>query len=276
MKVKAFAKINLTLDIIGKRSDGYHLLDMIMQTVDLCDLLDIELNDSGKISVSSSDSVLGGENDITYKAAELFFETAGIKSGVTINIEKHIPVAAGLGGGSSDAAAVVKTLNRLFNNPLSMSKLEEICIKLGSDVPYFLYGGTVRVGGAGEKFEPLPNFPDCFIVIAKNGIKASTGEIYRKIDSYEHLSHPETEKAVSAIKAGDLYSAAAVIKNAFDVIWDNSELYGIFRKYGAVSHAVCGSGPSVFAVFDNQANAQKAIELLGDIEAYLTRPVFYN
>ena len=171
LSCKANAKINLTLDIVGVRKDGYHILDMIMQSVSLADTVKISLNNIPQINVESSCNIISGENNIAYKAASYFLKEANINSGVDIYIEKNIPMSAGLGGGSADAAAVLLALNSLFNGPLDKKTLEKIALKLGADVPYFLYGGTVRVGGIGEEMKVLPPMPDCFIIIAKNAIK---------------------------------------------------------------------------------------------------------
>lgn len=274
MKIKAYAKINLSLDILGKRDDGYHLVDMIMQTVSLFDIVDVKLNDSGKITVASTNSLLGGENDITYKAAKLFSEYTDKNCGIDIFIEKHIPLAAGLGGGSSDAAAVIVALNRLLETNLSKEQLADICVKLGADVPYFIYGGTVSVSGIGEIFKPLKPLEDCYIVVAKDGVKASTGENYRRLDAIKNLIHPNNSKAIEFLEKGDLKSFCTELKNVFSALWNTEHLKNLMDENGAICTVLSGSGPSFFGIFENQESAKKAFEAIEKkgIEVYLTIP----
>ncbi|MBQ0083502.1 MAG: 4-(cytidine 5'-diphospho)-2-C-methyl-D-erythritol kinase [Clostridiales bacterium] len=275
MKIRAYAKINLLLDILGKRQDGYHLLDMIMQTVSLYDDIDISLNDSGKITVSSSDNALGGENDITYKAAKLFLDFVGSDKGVSIKTEKHIPVAAGLGGGSSDAAAVITALNKLLDTDIPKNQLEALCLKLGADVPYFLYGGTKAVGGIGEILKPLAAMPESYIVIVKYGEKASTGEIYRKIDAMENIDHPQMQIACKMLEKSDLKGFSGTLKNVFGIIWDMELPKQIMEQNGALTSLLTGSGPSYFGIFETEKQAQNAVDAFKEkgIAAYLVKPV---
>ncbi|MBQ1183634.1 MAG: 4-(cytidine 5'-diphospho)-2-C-methyl-D-erythritol kinase, partial [Clostridia bacterium] len=167
MKIKAFAKVNLSLDVTGKRADGYHTLCSVFQSVSLCDIVEIEKSDS--ISVKCSDTSLNGEDNLCNTAAVKFFQAAGILGGADIFIEKHIPLAAGLGGGSADAGAVLKGLNELYGNPLSEKKLLEIALSLGADVPFCMVGGTKLCEGIGEIMTELSPLPECYIVIAKKG-----------------------------------------------------------------------------------------------------------
>lgn len=265
LTAKANAKINLTLDILGKREDGYHLVDMIMQTISLFDTVSVIKTDSG-IQVLSSDNALGGEEDITYKAAKLFFEETKINGGAQIEIEKCIPVAAGLGGGSTDAAAVLVLLNRLYENPLTVKELEKIAVKLGADVPFFLYGGTISVGGIGEVFEKLPDMPNCHLVIAKKGVKPSTKEMYNVIDNTDVSDYrPDNIAAKSAIEKSNLNILCQNINNVFSAAWESDEIALIMKECGALSVSLSGSGPSYFGVFDNESYAKTAVECLKNL-----------
>lgn len=275
MKVKAFAKINLTLDIVGKRNDGYHYVDMIMQTVSLYDEITVNLNSTGAVSVTSTDSSLGGENDITYKAARLFFDAVDNSNvGADISVIKHIPAAAGLGGGSSDAAAVICALNKLCSDPLDYYKISALCLKLGADVPYFVKGGTVRVTGIGEKFEPLCDMPNCSIIIAKKDEKPSTAYMYGVIDNSVISDRPCNCSAVKALNDGNLTALCKQVKNVFSTVWTDKQISDILRECGADAVSVSGSGPSVFGIFAYSRNANSALKQLKDrgITAFIAEP----
>ncbi len=271
---KANAKINLTLDIVGKREDGYHLVDMIMQSVTLYDTVTIEKTDNG-ITVNSSDNTLGGEDDITYKAAKLFFEASSVSGGANINIVKNIPVAAGLGGGSSNAAAVLMLLNKIYNYPLSAEKLEEISVSLGADVPFFLHGGTISVTGIGEVFDKLPDMPKCFLVIAKKDTKPSTKKMYEIIDSTDvSFFRPDNIFAKKAIAENDLDSLCKAIKNVFSAAWKPDIITDILKENNALAVSLSGSGPSYFGVFTSLTDAKNSVNELkvNGISAYLAEP----
>lgn len=256
MNIKAFAKLNLTLDICGKREDGYHLLDSIMLSVDPYDIVTIEK--SKGIKVDCSDFALGGEENIAFKAAKSFFEYTNISSGADIYIEKHIPKAAGLGGGSADAAAVIRGLDRLFETRLSTRQLYEIALKVGADVPFCIYGGIARVGGIGEIVEPITTRLGFDMVIAKNGVKGSTKQTYEHLDNLGVKRLNTTREAVKALEQNDFTQFSNNIGNAFaDVVG----LYGLdaaFGETGPVAVSLSGSGPSVFALYDDAASAKKA------------------
>lgn len=273
LTAKANAKINLTLDITGKRQDGYHFVDMIMQSVSLYDTVSVERTD-GDITVISDNNILGGENDICYKAAVLFFEKSGARGGAKISVSKNIPLAAGLGGGSADAAAVLLMLNKLFGDPLDMAVLEELALRLGADVPFFLDGGTVRVGGTGEIFTRLPDMPKCFIVIAKNGEKVSTKQMYEIIDSNSILNRPNNENAVEALRSGDLDMLADNMCNVFSVAWQHNAVEDIMASNNALAISLSGSGPSYFGIYKNEADAEAAVSVLKQkgITAFLAEP----
>ena len=270
---KAGAKINLTLDIVGIREDGYHLVDMIMQSVSLFDTISVETTENG-ITVNSSDISLGGKEDICYKAAYVFYEKSGICGGANITVKKSIPLAAGLGGGSADAAAVLMALNKCYDYPLSVAELEKIAITLGADVPFFLYGGTISVTGIGEIFEKLPDMPQCFIVIAKNAVKPSTKEMYRIIDSSVIYDRPDNSAAKKAISDGDLHALSNNIKNVFSVAWKQNDLVDILSSNNALAVSLSGSGPSYFGIYENENDAKAVVKELAKngIPGFLTVP----
>lgn len=264
MKIAAFAKINLTLDITGVREDGYHLLEMIMQSVSLCDIITLSENEGG-ISLSVSDvSLPSDESNIAYRAAQLFYQNANLSPRVHIDIEKNIPAAAGLGGGSADAAAVLAGLNIMNDSPLNREKLLEIGLSLGADVPFCIVGGTAKAQGIGEKLTDLPDLPDCALVIIKACDKPSTGQMYRTIDSLPPV-HPDNEKVLSALYAGDIDAISHTLGNSFDPAWYDT-LAERARKAlldaGAIGACLSGSGPSVFGIFKTADAAQLAIENL--------------
>ncbi len=274
LSIKACAKINLTLDIKGVREDGYHILDMVMQSVSLFDTVNVSPNDNGAITVKCSDGVVEGESNIAYGAAKSFLRETQKTEGVDIYIDKKIPMSAGLGGGSADAAAVLLALNHLYDNPLKNDTLEKIALNLGADVPYFLYGGTVRARGIGEEMSVLPPIPDCFIIIAKNATKGSTKEMYQKIDSAKQKIHCDTSAVISSIKNKNLNNMCLQLSNSFSAVWDYSDLTAIMNEFGALCVSLSGSGPSVFAIFNDKKSAVNCLDALKNknIEAYLTEP----
>ncbi len=274
LKIKAAAKINLSLDIVGVREDGYHLLETIMQSVDLFDEISISLTNES-ISVISSNADLGDKNDIAYRAAELFLKEIGSDKGVEITINKNIPLSAGLGGGSADAAAVILGLNKLFGNPINTKKLTELALKIGADVPYFLYGGTVLVSGIGEICTPITSLPDCYIVLAKKEEKKSTKYMYSLIDNCKENIHIDTAAIVSAIENNDINTAAKMFGNSFSLAWDNTEIKEITRKFNPIALSLSGSGPTYFVVFRERDSADNCTKALIDngYQAFTTQPV---
>lgn len=261
ISVKAPAKLNLTLDVTGKRNDGYHLLDMLVQTVDLCDDLDISLNASGTVTLSEDSGTVPTDGDnLAVKAAELILKAAGSEFGCHINLKKHIPVAAGLGGGSSDAAAVLKGLNTLLGEPFSTEQLVAMSLPLGADVPMCVIGGTLRAKSIGEELSKIGRLPECVFVITKNGQKPSTGEMYKRLSSANIDRRPNTDRAVAAIAAGDLEGLCANIHNVFlYAVTDKTvaEDLDIIRKSGALAAGLSGSGPSVFGIFSDTRSVEK-------------------
>lgn len=271
LTAKTYAKINLTLDITGVREDGYHLLDTVMQSVSLFDTLSVEKLPMNMLKFSCDDVGLSGEKNICVKAAELFFETAGIPANASIVLSKNIPVAAGLGGGSGNAAGVLLLLNRLYSEPLDGETLSRLALLLGADVPYFLKGGTVRAKGIGEKLTRLGNDLTYRLLIVKYGQKPSTGELYRKIDSTEIAKLPQTENFIKAIKSENPKSAFDYVSNDFSAVWDFEALK---KEMGTPFVSLSGSGPSVFGVYETEEKCREAYLRLKDkYECFTAVPV---
>ena len=254
----AFAKINLTLDVLGKREDGYHDLKSVMQTVSIRDDIEIDLG-TGKPwkLICDKEDIPTDETNLAWKAAKLFFETIKVDpDGLEIRIVKRIPSQAGLGGGSADAAAVLRALNRHYDAPFSILALAELGSQIGSDVPFCVLGGTAMVEGRGERLRKLPDMPDCFVVVCKPDFSCSTAELYAELDKVTIAKRPDNKAMESALYAGDLGKVAENIWNVFDpvVTKDHLELNyikSLYNSYGAVAHQMTGSGSAVFAITDS-------------------------
>lgn len=275
MKLKAYAKVNLSLDVTGKRADGYHTLCSVFQSVSLCDIVEISKADS--ISVRCSDSSLNGEGNLCFKAAVSFFETAEISGGADIFVEKHIPLAGGLGGGSTDAGAVLRGLNEVYGKPLSEEELLKIAVTLGADVPFCMSGGTKLCEGIGEIMTELPLLPDCCIVIAKKGQKSSTKDMYRALDSDTDRKKSDVEKIKAGLEKGNLANIFAGAYNCFESVSHPTalnEARKVAARYNTVYCGLSGAGPSVISVFDNPTCSLltlKELEFLG-FESFLVKP----
>ncbi|MBQ3547928.1 MAG: 4-(cytidine 5'-diphospho)-2-C-methyl-D-erythritol kinase [Clostridia bacterium] len=261
MKIKANAKINFSLSICGKREDGYHLIDTVMHSVSLCDNIFIEKAEH--IFVGCGD--MPQEENIAYKAAKLFFETTKMSGGCRIEIEKQIPLSAGLGGGSADAAAVLLGLNRLYNANLSYQTLCDIAVKLGADVPFFITGGCMRSEGIGEILTPAIPLKTGCILLAKADLKPSTAEMYRRLDKQETVL-ADTAAVLKAIENNDLASLRENSYNAFETVWPQSNVKAQLLKTDAALVALTGSGPTWFAVYDNIEKAEVAKNALKENE----------
>lgn len=263
MKLYANAKVNLGLDVVKKRDDGYHEVSMIMQEISLCDELDIELNEGG-ITLRIENSDLPSDRDnIAYRAAELFFKESNINGGCDIVLKKNIPVFAGMGGGSADAAAVLKGLNELTGYPLSMDDLYRLGLRLGADVPFCIMGGTAHAGGIGEVLRAVESKLECFIALIKPDIDISTPDAYRAIDSAEIL-HPDIATALDAIRDGDMELFAKSTGNAFEYVSapiypEINDIKEHFIKNCAEFSMMSGSGPTVFALFSDRKKAEASI-----------------
>ncbi|MBE6777703.1 MAG: 4-(cytidine 5'-diphospho)-2-C-methyl-D-erythritol kinase [Ruminococcaceae bacterium] len=269
MKIKANAKINLSLNICGKREDGYHLIDTVMHSVGLFDELQIEKAES--ITVKCDKYDIKQEDNIAYRAAELFFEDYGLLGGADITIKKNIPSPAGLGGGSADAAAVLLALRNLYNADITDQQLRETALKLGADVPFFINGGCRRAEGIGECLTDLKPFKNGYIVLAIAEQKPSTGEMYRIIDSKPYITC-DTEKVINAVEKGDLKALSQNSANSFCAVWEQSFVKSALQKCEPLMVSLSGSGPTWFAIFENFNDANKTAEQLKkqDINCFVT------
>lgn len=286
---KAYAKINLYLDVTGIRDNGYHNIKSIMQTVDLHDEITVEsqgaADGEANITLTCSESAVPtGEKNIAYKAALAFFREAGIENyNCRIHIGKHIPMEAGLAGGSTDAAAVLRGLNKLYGEPFDMDGLCTIGARLGADVPFCIRGGTYLCEGIGEVLTPLPSMPDCHVVVARGGEGVSTPVAYGLVDEKWDRDFTKSggnyDSLYDALDRGDLHGMADFMYNIFeDVILPDhsvaSRLREIMQECGAIGAMMSGSGPSVFGIFESQDDAKKAAEAAGEIaRAFVCNPV---
>lgn len=270
-QLKALAKINLGLDVIGRRENGYHDVRMVMQTIYLYDDVTIRKTENPGIVVKTNLSFLPVNDDnIAYKAARMLIEEFGIESGVEITLEKHIPVAAGLAGGSSNAAAVLVGMNQIFDLKLSQKDLMERGVKLGADVPYCVMRGTVLAEGIGEILSPLPPMPKCYILIAKPGINVSTKVVYEKLDSKPIENHPDIDAIIDGLEQNDIYKVAASLGNVLEAVTIEDypvieEIKDAMKKAGAINAMMSGSGPTVFGIFDDKKVAKAAKETIKDM-----------
>ncbi|MFR2364875.1 MAG: 4-(cytidine 5'-diphospho)-2-C-methyl-D-erythritol kinase [Eubacterium sp.] len=281
LQLKAYGKINLGLDVIRKRSDGYHDLDMIMQTVDVYDDVIIEKKAGEEIVVKADAAVLSnGKDNLAYMAAKMLFDEFGIKSGVEITIHKRIPIAGGMAGGSSDCATTLIGINEMFNLGLSKQQLMERGVKLGADVPYCVLGGTAIARGIGEVLTPLPTPPQCHVIIAKPTISVSTAYVYGHIRPDEITKRPDIEQMTLAIKEQDLNKLSNLLYNVMEEVTVSEypvieKLKSIMLENGALNSIMSGSGPTVFGLFDDREKAQAAMKALDSKELteqlYLTK-----
>lgn len=265
MNIKAYAKINIALDVIGKREDGYHLLRMIMQTIDLYDIIEIEKISSEIKLKCNKHYIPTDERNLAYKAAKLFKETYSIKEGVYINIVKNIPVSAGLAGGSTDAAAVLKLMNKIFNVNASSDELKKLGVKLGADVPYCIDGGTALCEGIGEKITQLKTFKNKILVLIKPPFGVSTKEVYKEFDLSKVIFHPKIEDLIKSMQNDDIYFVANNMKNLLENVTLRkhrviSNIKEEVKANGAIGTMMSGSGPTVFAFFDDMLTAQMCYE----------------
>lgn len=264
IKVSCPAKINLSLDVTGKRSDGYHELKMIMQTVDICDYITVTLTEEREIKiVSDSENVPLGEDNIVYKAAKLFFEELGKPFGAEIEIKKNIPIGAGMAGGSTDAAGTFKALNELFDNPFSMEELEKMGKKIGADVPFCIRGGCCLCEGIGEILTPLPEMKGVYLAVAKPEFSVSTPWVYKNLKLDENSVHPQTDKLIKALETGKYEDFARYSGNTLEAVTagehpEIEEFKKVMTDSGAFFSMMTGSGPTVFGLFRDEKKAEKA------------------
>lgn len=261
--LNAYAKINLALDVIGKRPNGYHDVRMIMQTIKLYDKLTIKKTINPAITLTTNLPYLPiNENNLVYAAAKRFKELLHIQEGLYFHLEKRIPVAAGLAGGSSDAAAALYGLNELFETKLTLKQLQEIGVTLGADIPYCLLRGTALSEGIGEVLTSLPNAPSCICLIVKPPVNVSTRFVYENL-SLEYASHPKIDQMIDAIQKNNLSAVADNLGNILEsvTLLHHPEIKQIKEQMislGAIGSLMSGSGPTVFGLFNNQKIAEKA------------------
>ena len=278
MRLRALAKINLGLDVLRKREDGYHELRMIMQTINMYDQLDIEISKTPGIKITTNLPFIPvNESNLVYKAAKLLMDEFHVEQGITVDLQKFIPVAAGMAGGSSDAAATMIGVNRLFGLGLSVKELMERGVKIGADVPYCLLRGTALAEGIGDKLRALPACPDCYVLIGKPAISVSTKFVYENLHANELEYHPEIDKMLDAIQWHNLNKIADCMGNVLETVTIPhypviQEIKDHMKEHGALNAMMSGSGPTVFGLFDDKATAENACEALR--ESRLARTVF--
>lgn len=268
IKLKARAKINLGLDVVRKREDGYHEVRMIMQTINLYDKITLKLQKDEGIRVKTNLSYLPvNEDNLVYKAAKLLMDEFQIRQGVFIELNKYIPVAAGMAGGSSDAAAVMVGVNRLFGLGLTKKELMVRAVKIGADVPYCVMRGTALAEGIGEKLTPLPAMPKCHILIAKPRVYVSTKFVYGNLRANELKCHPDIDGQIEALKDGDIKRLAALMGNVLETVTiPEYPVIDAIKKTmlenGALNAMMSGSGPTVFGLFEKEEAARNAYRIL--------------
>ena len=266
--MRAMAKINLGLDVIRKREDGYHDLRMIMQTIRVHDQIRLQVTDESGIRMETNLGFLPTDaNNLAWRAASLLMEEFGVKEGLFIRLDKHIPVAAGLAGGSSDAAAVLVGVNRLFHLQLSMEELMKRGKSLGADVPYCVMRGTALAEGIGEILTPLPAMPDCYILLAKPSEHISTRFVYTNLRADELKEHPDIDGQLQALREGNLKLLAEKMGNVLETVTIPAcplieQIKTDMRHAGALGSMMSGSGPTVFGLFETYDMAQEALQML--------------
>lgn len=282
LKATAHAKLNLTLDVLGKRPDGYHDLCMIMQEIALGDevMLTLDTGEAWRVT-SESGEIPCDERNLAVKAAKLFLEAADIRiDGLTVNIHKRIPVMAGMGGGSADGAAVLRMLQAHFGSPLPEKKLYHLAEETGSDVPFALFGGTALAEEKGQVLRRLPAMPECEIVLCKPLFPVSTPALFRAVDQEVITARPHTAELVAALESGSLSGVAAALGNVFSPIIfrehpEMEEIQKCLLEHGALGAAMTGSGPTMFGLFSERSAAEAAYSGLKDRypDTFLTKPV---
>lgn len=282
MQLKAYAKINLGLDVVRRREDGYHEVRMIMQTVKLFDKLTFRLLEEDEIRLKTNVGYLPvDENNLVYKAVKILKDTYQVKQGMEIDLYKCIPVAAGMAGGSTDCAAALIGASKLFGLNLSKQQLMELGVKLGADVPYCILRGTALSEGIGEVLTPLPPMPDCYILIAKPPISVSTKFVYEHLDANGLTQHPDIDGMVNAIQNGELDGITSRMENVLETVTIPAypvieEIKSCMKEQGAMNALMSGSGPTVFGIFEEEAAALQAKQLIQDKElasqVYVVKP----
>jgi len=266
-QIKAYGKINLGLDVIGKLPGGYHEVKMVMQTVGIYDELTFERTESGIEITTDSPELPADENNLIYKAAKLMKDRYHIREGIRIHLQKNIPIAAGMAGGSTDAAATMKGINRMFGLDISLLELMKTGVDIGADVPYCVIGGTALAEGIGEKLTPLELAPECYVLVAKPDISVSTKYVYEHLDMERIGKHPDIDGMVEAIGRGSLQGILDRMGNVLETVTIPAypvihELKQRMKELGAVNSLMSGSGPTVFGIFLEKRVAQMALDRL--------------
>ena len=263
--VNAYAKINLGLDVLGKQANGYHNVRMIMQSLELHDTLTIQKTKGNGIAIQTNLSYLPvNQDNLVYKAAALFMNTVKTTDGLHIRLEKRIPVAAGLAGGSTDAAATLHGLNRLYHAGLSENNLMKLSVKLGADIPYCIMLGTALSEGIGEILTPLPPMPSCSILLVKPDFSVSTKYVYDHLDLNQNAPHPDMDIMIKTLQNKDLYALSKAMDNILQTVTIRdypiiSDIKDKMKELGAITSLMSGSGPTVFGIYQNRTLAKKAL-----------------
>lgn len=278
LELKALAKINLGLDVLGRRENGYHDVKMVMQTIHLYDEVILEKTKEPGIHLETNLSYLPvDENNIAYKAAKMLQEEFEIPEGIRIQLKKYIPVAAGMAGGSTNAAAVLFGMNRMYHLGLTEQQLKDRGVKLGADVPYCIMRGTVLAEGIGEILTPLPPMPRCYVLIAKPGISVSTKTVYEKFDALQDVDHPDIDRLMLGLEQGDLEKVASSMGNVLEGVTIGlypviEKIKQVMKQEGALNAMMSGSGPTVFGIFEERKNAKRAYNMIK--EKKLARQIY--
>ena len=264
LKLKSLAKINLGLDVLGRRENGYHDVRMVMQTIYLYDNVTLQKKETPGIDLKTNLFYLPvDEKNIAYKAAKMLMDEFQIEGGISITLDKHIPVAAGMAGGSSNAATVLVGMNRLFHLGLTEEELMERGVKLGADVPYCVMRGTALAEGIGEELTQLPPLPKCYVLIAKPAISVSTKVVYEKLDAHEIEDHPDIDGILEGLEAEDIEKIAASMGNVLERVTIEDypiieEIKETMKEEGALNAMMSGSGPTVFGIFNDRKLGRQA------------------
>jgi 4-diphosphocytidyl-2-C-methyl-D-erythritol kinase len=280
MTIKSYAKINLSLDLVGKRDDGYHLLKSVMQKVSLCDIISMHRQKTGIKITCNKPYIPTDERNIVYKVAKAFFEKTGVLGGVVINLKKHTPCGAGLGGGSSNGAAVLDGLCKLYNVDMTAEEKTKLTENIGADIPFFFYEGTSLIEGIGEKVSPLCKIPDCRIIIVKPSKSISTPTVFKHPKTAENFGSNATDAVIDAIQNGDLETMCKSVFNALEpasceICPDIQIIKEKLLENGAMCAMMSGSGSAVFGIFENHTKARAAKDaLLQNYKlTYIAKPI---
>lgn len=285
MTVKAYAKVNLSLDVLRKREDGYHDVKMIMQNLGIYDELtfEVSLGEDCKITMSSNkDNIPLDEGNLVYKAIKLMMEEFDIKANIHVTLIKNIPVEAGMAGGSTDCAAAFRCMNKLFKLGLSVEELMKYGVRLGADVPYCILGETAISEGIGEVLTPCKGLGDCYVVVAKPPISVSTKMVYTNLKANELKEHPDVDGMAKALNEGSLTEVTSRMSNVLETVTVNlykeiEDIKNIMKNQGALNAIMSGSGPTVFGIFEDKLLAEKVAKTISDMglskEIFVTTPV---